>query len=205
MKVLGIIVLVLALLWLLPLGVRVRYDEGGFFAFVKLWFVRLQVFPRKKKKQKKPKRPKKPKKEEKRPDEEETPPKKKGGGLDMLQGALPLIKPALAGIKKRLTIRDLELHVTWSAADPADAAIGYGYAQAALGMLWAVVDQNFKVKKSRLGCSVDFDQTSPSVYADAVLTLRLGQAVTLVLPLAIRFLLNTSRVKRERRKNRKEA
>lgn len=204
MRVLGIIVLVLAALALLPLGVRVRYDEDGPLVQAKIWFIRLRLFP-KKDKEKKKQRKEKPKKKEV-PSEEPEPEKKKGGALDTVRAALPLLKPALQGVKKRLTIRELELHVTWAANDPADAAIGYGRAQAALGGLWALIDQNFKVKKSRLGCSVDFDQTSPTVYADATLTIRLGQAVTLALPLLIKFLSNVSRIQREKAdKTRKEA
>lgn len=204
MKVLGIIVLVLAALSLLPLGVRARYDEDGPLVQARLWFIRLRLVP-KKDKQKKAKREKKPKKEPSPPKEQE-PKKKKGGSLDMVQAALPLVKPALQGVKKRLTIRDLTLHVTWAAADPDDAAVGYGYAQATLGTLWALADQNFKVKHSSLGCSVDFDQSAPTVYADATLALRLGQLITLALPLLIRFMSNLSRVKRENtEKIRKEA
>ncbi len=194
MKVLGIILLVLLALSLLPLGVRVRYDKDALSVFARLWFIPIRVLPAKAKKDKK-KEPKKPKEE---PEGGETPPAKKGGKLDAVRAVLPLVKPALVGVKKRLTIRELELFVTWAADDPADAAVGYGYAQAALGTLWAVVDQNFKVKKSRLGCSVDFDVPSPTVYADATLTMRLGQIVTLVIPLLIRFLSNSARIKRAR-------
>ncbi len=197
MKVLGIILLVLLALSLLPLGVRVRYDKDALSVFARLWFIPIQVLPAKAKKDKGKKKEKKPKKPKKEP-EEEAPPAKKGGKLDAVRSALPLVKPALLGVKKRLTIRELELFVTWAANDPADAAVGYGYAQAALGTLWAVVDQNFKVKKSRLGCSVDFDAPDPTVYADATLTMRLGQIVTLVIPLLIRFLSNASRIKRAR-------
>lgn len=205
MKVLGIIVLVLALLWLLPLGGRIRYDHSGLCAWLKVWFVPIQLLPAKKKPRKADKEEKKPKKAAgKQPEPEPT--DKKGGPLDTVQAALPLLRPALQGVKKRLTIRRLDLRVTWAAADPADAAVGYGRAQAALGALWALVDQNFKVKKSSLGCQVDFDQTSPRVYADAVLTLRLGQLLTLALPLLVRFVSNSSRLKRERaEKIRKEA
>ncbi len=195
MQVLGIILLVLLALSLLPLGVRVRYDKDALSVFAKLWFIPIRVLPAKKDKgKKKEKKPKKPKEEP----EEETPPAKKGGKLDAVRAVLPLVKPALLGVKKRLTIRELELFVTWAADDPADAAVDYGYAQAALGTLWAVADQNFKVKKSRLGCSVDFDASAPTVYADATLTMRLGQIVTLVIPLVIRFLSNSARVKRAR-------
>ncbi len=207
MKVLGIVLLVLAALALLPLGVRARYDRDGVFLQARLWLFRVRLLPAKAKGEKKAKRrkarakPKPPK-----PEAEERPPDKKGGALDPVRAALPLIRPALSGLRRRLTIRDLELHVTWSAADPADAAIGYGRAQAALGALQAVVEEGFRVRRSRLGCSVDFEQTSPTVYADATLTIRLGQVVTLVLPLLIRFLANFSRIRRERTKNnRKEA
>lgn len=206
MKVVGIILLALLALSLLPLGVRVKYSGEGFFVFVRLWFIRWQVFPAKAKKakEKPPKKPKKPK-GDKAP-EKTVQEAKTGGKLDLIRAALPLVKPALAGIKKRLTIRELELFVTWAASDPADAAVGYGYAQAALGTLWAVADQNFNVKKSRLGCSVDFDAPSPTVYADAALTVRLGQIVTLVIPLIVRFLSNSARVKRETaEKTKKEA
>lgn len=212
MKIFLIVLLVLFLLSRLPIGVRLRYDAAGLLARLKVWFVPIRLYPKKPKKapedrEKKGKK-KKPKPEKKKetqppPVAEEHP---KGGSLDLLQAALPLAKDALVGVKRRLTIKDLELHVTWAAADPADAAIGYGYAQAALGTLWGVVRQNFKVKRSRLGCSVDFDDTSPTVYADATLSVRIGQIFTLVLPLLVRFLKNNARIKREKaEKNRKEA
>ncbi len=198
MKVLGIILLMLLALSLLPLGVRVRYDKDALSVFAKLWFIPIQVLPAKKKDGEKKKKEKKSKKPKEAPEGGETPPAKKGGKLDAVRAVLPLVKPALLGVRKRLTIRELELFVTWAADDPADAAVGYGCAQAALGTLWAVVDQSFKVKKSRLGCSVDFDASAPTVYADATLTMRLGQIVTLVIPLAVRFLSNSARIKRAR-------
>ena len=199
--VLAVIFGILFLLALIPVGVRVRYDEDGFFAFAKVWLFRFQVFPAKEKKEKKekPKKEKKPKEEKEEPEDEEKP-KKKGGSLQLVQSALPLVKPALVGLKRRLTLKNLDLHVTWAANDPADAAIGYGMANAALGSLWTVVDQNFKVKKSRLGASVDFDQSSPSVFADGTLTIRIGQILTLGIPLLIRFFRNYSRIKREQAK-----
>lgn len=218
MKIFLIVLLVLFLLSRLPIGVRLRYDAAGTLAWLKVWFVPIRLYPKKpkkapegeenadkkdkKEKKKKPKRGKK-KETEAPPEAEEHP---KGGSLDLLRAALPLAKDALVGVKRRLTIKDLELHVTWAAADPADAAVGYGYAQAALGTLWGIVRQNFKVKRSRLGCSVDFDAASPTVYADAALSVRIGQIFTLVLPLLVRFLKNNARVKREKaEKNRKEA
>lgn len=230
MKVLLIVLAVLLLLLLLPFGAVARYEEGGVMAWVKVLFFRFQVFPaqkekRAKKEKKKKKEPKgeKPKEDvtapkegtprEDKPAAGEEPPeeapkeeRKKGGTLELIRAALPLVKPALVGLKKRLTIDDLELHVTWGSQNPADAAMGYGYANAALGTLWAVVDENFKVKKSRLGCDVDFDQTRPTVYASAALSINLWKTLTLVLPLLIRFYRNYSRLKKAGdKKTKKEA
>lgn len=179
MIVLWILLALLLVLLLIPLGVVLLYQEAGLLVWVKGGFLRFQVYPQREKE----------KDAKKEPPEAETK-EKKGGRLELVKAALPLIRPALAGVKRRLTIRDLELLVTWAAANPADAAIGYGYANSALGILWAVVDENFKVKRSRLGCQVDFDLTSPTVYAKANLTMNLWQILTLALPLLVRFYKN---------------
>lgn len=180
-----ILALLLAVLFL-SLGVLAEYSEKGFIAWLKAGPVRVQVFPAKADKKKK----EKPPKDQKSAEGEDEQPPKKGGKLELVKAALPLIKPTLAGVKRRLVIRDLELFVTWAAASPADAAIGYGYANGALGMLWALLDANFKVKKSRLGCQVDFDTQSPTVYLKAQISTNLWQLLTLALPLLIRFYRN---------------
>ena len=199
MKVLLLVLLVLLILLLLPFGGAVRYDQDGFATWVKALCFRFQVFPGKEGKKPKEKKPKEKPKEKKPKGDKgaETPQgKKKGGALSLVRAALPLVKPALAGVKRRLTIDELELFVTWRSDDPADAAIGYGRANAALGALWALIEANFKVKKSRLGCAVDFDGGESAVYLDAALSLNLWKVLTLVLPLLIRFLCNYARLKR---------
>ena len=206
MKVLLIVLLILLVLLLIPFGAAVRYDQSGVTAWAKVLFFRIQVFPAKEKKNKKPKE-KKPKEEkgkakgeEKKEDKSEEKKEKKGGTLELVRAALPLIKPALVGVKKRLTIDELELLVTWRSDNPADAAIGYGRANAALGAAWTLVDTNFKVKKSRLGCNVDFETGSPTIYADAALSLNLWKVLTLVIPLGIQFLCNYRKLKNDKMK-----
>lgn len=179
-----IVALVLLVLLLLPVGVRVRYDEDGLFAALKIGPVLVQLFP--------PKEDKKPKKEKKakedKPKQAEDHPKRKGGPLALVQGCLPLVKPALEGVRKRLTIRHLELHVIWAAADPADAAMGYGYANAALGTVWPLFYLNFKIRDYALGVDVDFDAAAPTLYAKADATMTVLQVLTLALPLLVKFL-----------------
>lgn len=207
MKVLLIVLLVLLILLLLPFGGAARYDQDGFAAWVKVLCFRFKVFPREKGKKKAKKKEKAPPQEDAgSQDEAEAEKQKKGGALDLVRATLPLVGPALAGVKKRLTIDELELFVTWRSDDPADAAIGYGRASAALGALWALVDENFKVKKSRLGCRADFDGGKSEVYASAALSLNLWKTLTLGVPLLVRFLRNYTRLKRARDdKTKKEA
>ena len=64
----------------------------------------------------------------------------------------------------------------------------HGGANAVIGMLWPLIEQNFQVKERRLRTAVDFNATAPSVSIFAQATLTLGQAITLGLRLTIRFL-----------------
>ena len=68
------------------------------------------------------------------------------------------------------------------------------------------MDDNFKVKKSRLGCRADFGDGKSEVYASAALSLNLWKTLTLGVPLLVRFLRNYTRLKRARDdKTKKEA
>ncbi len=190
-----IVLAVLLLLSLLPLGVRALYQEGGFFLDLKVGPFLLRVFPLdKKKKEKKAAEPKKAKKKADKPGEEKPAKPKKGGALALVKAYLPLVRPTLSKIRRRLTINDLALQVTWAASDPASAALGFGYASAALEILWNVISSNFKVRKHQLGCDVDFNAHEPTVYLDATLTMTLGRMITLVIPLLIRILVIYMRV-----------
>lgn len=201
-----IVLAVLLLLSLLPLGMKVLYQAGGFFLDLKIGPFFLRMFPLdKRKKEKKEKKPKKVKKKEDKPPQEEPSPAKKGGTLALIKAYLPLVRPTLSKIRRRLTIDDLELQVTWAASDPASAALGFGYASAALEILWNVISSNFKVKRNRLGCDVDFQTTEPTVYLNATLSMTLGRMVTLVIPLLLRILAIYIRVKKTPESTKKEA
>lgn len=177
-----IVALVLLVLLLLPLGVRARYDEDGLFAALQVGPVSIPLFPPKKEKPPKEKKPKrdKPKQADDHP--------KRGGPLALVKSCLPLVKPTLEGVRRRLTIDRLELHVVWAAPDPADAAMGYGAANAALGVIWPVLWQSFRIRKHSVGIDVDFDAAGPTLYAEALLTMTVFQVLTLALPLLFKFL-----------------
>lgn len=177
-----IAVLVLLLIALLPLGVLLRYDESGFTLFLKVFLFKFQLFPSKKEKKPKSEQPKR----DKPPQADDHP--KKGGSLALVKACLPLVEPALQGIRRRLTIRRLTLRVVWASDDPADAAAGYGYASAALGTIWPVLSQSFRIRAHSLDVDVDFDAAAPTVYVFASLTMNVFQLFTLALPLLIKFI-----------------
>ena len=63
--------------------------------------------------------------------------------------------------------------------DPAAVALGYGRANAALGMLWPILDHNFKVKRHAFQVSLDYGRGEPGVELRAAVTLTVGQAAAL--------------------------
>ncbi len=218
MTFLKVLLIIAAVLWLIGrirLGAMVQYDEDGVLVKAIAGPLKIVVFPqkelspeekakRKAKERDKQKRAeeKKAKKEAKRKKHQEEHQEKKGGALPPFTKLLPLVAEAAGGLKKRIRIDELTLHIAWAAQDPMETALGFGRANAALGMIWPLLDHNFNVKKHDLGVSVDFNGSSPSVMCRAALTARLGQLVSFGLRLICKFLGIMIRSRAEgRRKN----
>lgn len=182
LKVLLVILVVLWLISLIRIGGRVKYGAEGLFVFLLLGPVKLCLFPAKKEpegdwkpKKKKPKK-KKPALAEKHKKE---PKEGQPGTLSRLMKLLPVVGQACGALKRKIRIDDLELELIWGGTDPAAAALGYGRANAALGMLWAVLDNNFKVKRHSFQVGLDYGRTEPAAEVRAAVTITVGQIVTL--------------------------
>ena len=139
---------ILALIAILPLGVRVLYDSGGARVLLVAGPVKVQVFPGKKKKPLPGEEP--PKNEKKKPSPEEHPEKsakqkKKSSEKSQPSGGsvtdfLPLVKTGLDllnGYRKNFRLDLLECKLVLAGDDPADLAENYGKAWAAVGNLWS--------------------------------------------------------------------
>ena len=170
--VLLILVLLLVLLSQLPLGVRLHYDAEGFLVKVRAGVLTFRVYPLKKKKPKKQK-PALAEKHKKEPKEGQP------GTLSRLMKLLPVVGQACGALRRKIRIDDLDLDLIWGGSNPAAIAIGYGQANAAMGMIWPILDHNFKVKRRNLRISMDYSRTQPGVEAAAALTMTVGQIVTL--------------------------
>lgn len=196
-KVLLIFLLVLFLIGRIRLGGMVEYAAQGLLVKLRIGGIWLRLYPGKKKKgEKKP--PKKKKKKEKPTGEEKEEPKA-GGPLSLVKQYLPLVGEAAGGMKRRIVIDRLFLDFTAASQDAAGAAMAFGYANMAVGMLWPIFEQNFVVKDHRFRTDVDFAAQSPTVYLNVALSIRIGQLVSFVLRLLWRFFQLYRQGKKERK------
>lgn len=190
MTAMRVVLIVLLVFWLIGrvrLKGFVEYSEEGILAQLRVLWFKITLFPAKprQEKPKKPKEPRKPKKprEPKKPKEKpngERPLTEKLGGLwSLFQDAVPMVCQAAGKLLHKLRIEELTLHLTWAAEDPADAALGYGAGEAALGAVWPLLDRTFDIRKRDVGVAVDFTRTVPIIYARAILSFTIGQLVSL--------------------------
>ncbi|MCI8868958.1 MAG: DUF2953 domain-containing protein [Lawsonibacter sp.] len=217
--------LVLFLLFLvgqIPVGISARYGPDGPLVHARAGPLKTVVFPRPKRKKKK-KAVKQPPKQEKKktvrpktgPEKPKQPPKpapekkKPQKPLELIQEWFPLIRELLplaleaAGcFWNKLVLDRLELCLTVGAEDPADAAILYGQACAALGALWQPLTQAFHIKDGRAHVQLDFQAARPSLTGQAALSLKIGQILWLGLCFGSRVLVRFLRFYIQKRRNR---
>lgn len=199
---------VLLALAVIPLGVRIRYNDAGFLLRVIAGPVRITVFPRKKK-PKKQKTKQKKQKAGKRPestDSGDTPPqapkpvpepKEKGGSLTRF---LPLVKLGLkflGDFRRKLRVDNLFLRLILAGDDPCDLAVNYGRTWAAVGNLMPQLERLFVIKKRDIQVECDFTAEEISVIAHVDITITLGRLLTLAVVYGIRVLFEFLSMKRK--------
>ena len=194
--VLALVLLALFLLGQLRIGVRGAYTADGLTAGAQIGSVRIQLYPLKK--------GKKPHKQKKAPKPQKGrmgPEKKSGGGAKPLLKLLPLALEAAEQFRRKLQVDVLYLEVTAGAPDPADAAMIYGRTNAALGAAWQPLNAAFHIKDGRAVVRVAFDREQTTVYGTLAMSIKLGQALWLVLYFGGRVLLGLLRARKEEKNN----
>lgn len=179
---------VLILLLLLPIGVKIRYEDKGLRVQLLIGPVHYQIYPgkRKEKKEKvkaegKPKAPKKGAGEKK-----EMP--RKGGKLSELKKYIPTAMELLNAIRKRLVLRKLTLLVNLAGDDPCDLALDYGKANGAIGSGMALLEQAFRVKKRDVQVFCDFLAVETEVYLDMEITGCTGRLLGVLIRYGLKLL-----------------
>lgn len=182
MKVFLIVLAALFLIGQIRVGGLAEYSAQGFRAWVRAGALKIRVFPLNKKDKparKKEKKAQPPKKKEEAPPPPKPLAEKAGGALDYARALLPVALDAVGTMYGKLRMDTLELELTVGAADPADAAMRYGQASAALGALWEPLTRAFHVKDGRARVRVDFEAGEMTVYGLASLSIKIGQILWL--------------------------
>lgn len=179
MTALVITLLVLLGIGLIPVGVRARYDEDLSVSLTVLG-IPIRLYPMKRNK------PKKKKKKKEKPQAKKE--KKKFPSRKTLEEYLHLFLEILGRLRKKLLLRKLKLHAVFGGSDPADAALNYGRAWAAIGLVMPLFDAGFRIKERDVGAYQSREETSLRLYAEAHATLRISQILHIALLALVRFL-----------------
>ena len=172
------VLLVLVLLSLVRVWVWAEYSQSGFLVRLRLGVISVQVFPMKKKAGTKKKQ---------KPAADPREKQKRGGSFELIKESLPLVAEAARELKRKISIDELQIDLLWSLPDPASCAMGFGGVNAAVGMIWPLIEQNFHVRKHRIRTAGDFDEGKPTVYLLAQMTMRIGQLLSFALRIAFKF------------------
>ena len=199
---------ILLALAVLPLGVRIRYNEAGFVLKVIAGPLKITVFPRKKKPKKQKVKQKKKKVaekaepavcEEKSPQPPKTQPEKKekGGSLTRF---LPLVKLGLkflGDFRRKLRLDNLYLRLILAGDDPCDLAVNYGRIWAAVGNLMPQLERLFVIRKRDIQVECDFASAETTVVAHLDISITLGRLLALVIFYGVRILFELLSMKRK--------
>ena len=198
------VLLSLVLIGQIRVGVRAAYNAGGLFLWLRLGAVQLRVLPARKK-EKKPKKSKPPKQDKRDKPKEDKPKLTAGGALDYARALLPIVLEAAGQFYHKLQMDVLRLELRAGAQDPADAAMLYGQASAALGALWYPLTQAFHVKDGLARVEPDFDGGGMTLSAQAALSIKLGQIAWLGLYFGLKSLKAFLSVKNHQKDKRRKA
>lgn len=203
---------VLVLLAVLPLGVSIKYDSEGPLAKVILGPARITVFPlpkkEKKEKKKKENTEEKPSVPTEPAPQNPTPPPKpkepkpkteKGGSLLDFLPLVKLVFRFLGDFRRKLRLDNLELKLIMAGGDPANLAINYGRAWAAVGNLMPQLERVFVINKRDIEVECDFTASETLVIARLDLTITLGRLLSLVFGYVIRALIEFLKIKKKRK------
>lgn len=188
--VFGIVIAVFVLIGCIPVGVDARYMENELSLRLKIGLLKMQILPAKPKKAA-PKKEKKTAKKAAASQKPEKPKKKASMPKLTLSDILALVNltcDTLGDLRRKLRVEVLTLHVVLGGDDPAKAAMQYGGAWAAIGMLNPKLDQLFVIKKRDIQPILDYNEKEMSISAQLALTITIGRALSLGLKAGARFL-----------------
>ena len=181
--ILGGIVLLLAVVWLLCVGVEVRFGEA-LRVLAKIGPVKITVLPKAEKSEKKETKEKQP--EEKSGKKKEK--KKFPFTFDDIRSAAPVLfdalKKALSKTRRRVKVDPLDVCVIFAGEDPARVAEMYGWANSAMWTVMPQLERLLRIPDPHIHLGVDYERYDLRAEGCAGVRCRVGDVIIIVLTLA---------------------
>lgn len=200
---------ILLVIGMIPVGLRVRYNDAGMRLWVLAGPVRINLYPRpqkekKKKQEKAPKKEKKPTTGKKASEQKEakTDPAaapEKGGRLTDF---LPLAQMALeflGDFRRKLRLDNLYFRLILAGEDPYQVAVSYGRCWAAVGNLLPQLDRLFVIQKRDIEVECDFTASETLVIFHLDLTITIGRLLTTAGKFSVRVLKEYLKIRKKRK------
>ncbi|MBQ9647959.1 MAG: DUF2953 domain-containing protein [Oscillospiraceae bacterium] len=191
LKIIGIILLVFLLIGFLRIGAIVSFGDE-LRVRLRVGAIKLTVLPKKEKKPKKPKKEKKPKAEEPEEKKEEKPKKKRAIPKPTLEDILDLLETALSALGamvrracRRTRIDPLDLTLVFGGRDPADVAMSFGMANAAVFALMPKAEEKFYIPNPSLRLRMNYDAEGTEAFGSVGLSLRVCDLFAIVFALVV--------------------
>ena len=200
---------ILLAIGIIPVGLRVRYNDAGMRLWVLVGPVRINLYPRpqKEKKEKQEKAPKKEKKpttgkkasEQKEAKTDPAAAPEKGGRLTDF---LPLAQMALeflGNFRRKLRLDNLYFRLILAGEDPYQVAVSYGRCWAAVGNLLPQLDRLFVIQKRDIEVECDFTASETLVIFHLDLTITIGRLLTTAGKFSVRVLKEYLKIRKKRK------
>lgn len=191
LALLAVIVVVL----IVPFGVHLVYIGGEFALDARLLCFNIGIIPGKErqgKKKERERREKKPPKSQKAEGEPEAEGQQKGLPLGLTREDIPplikLLCSTLDRFRRKFTVNRLMIHFVAAAEDPYDAAMMYGWANAAAGVMAGLSERGWDIRRRDIQTAVDFESTEMAVDAELTVTISLGRILAVLVFAAWGFL-----------------
>lgn len=191
---LGIIVL----LAMLPLGVSLRYRQDGLRVWALIGYLKISIYPFRKSDNKGKKKKTDPAPEQA---SKTGAPAEQSAGGGSWRDFLPLVQVLLDFLKdlrRKIRVRNMELHVTMAGEDPCDLAVNYGRMNIAMAGLLAQLDRFFVIKKQSVWLRCDFDAEETVVSARLDVTITVARLLVLAVRHGIRGAKTFITIKKQR-------
>lgn len=166
-----IVAAVLFGLFWLPIGIRAVYREENSGVWLLIGPFKFLLYPEKKEKEQS-----KNVSDRKNPKD-----KKQGGSYNNFFSIARIVLEFLSQFRRKLRVKNLELKLTLAGDDPADLAINYGRAWAAVGALTPQLERLLTIKKRDIQVLCDFVGNKTHVFAKIDATIDLGSFLYLLM------------------------